>query len=212
MVGFFAKAIRWPVKRFLPPAVKARILPARSVSISDATWNQEYGSGTWDYLGTTREFARYSVIAGYCRHLKPSARVLDVGCGAGVLATWLSSASISSYFGVDLSEVAIEQARQLNIRGAEFAVADAATFEPSQVFDVIVFNEMLYYLENPEEHVRRFARSLAPGGLLIVSIWYHDDGIRTWKRLKAGFDELDRVRITHAPTRFKWDVAVLRLR
>jgi 2-polyprenyl-6-hydroxyphenyl methylase/3-demethylubiquinone-9 3-methyltransferase len=71
---------------------------------------------------------------------------------------------------------------------------------------------MLYYLENPEDHIRRFARALAPGGLLIVSIFYHDDGIRTRKRLKAGFDELDRVRITHAPTRLKWDVAVLRVR
>jgi 2-polyprenyl-6-hydroxyphenyl methylase/3-demethylubiquinone-9 3-methyltransferase len=212
MVGLFGKAIRWPVRRFLPPALKARILPARSVSISDAAWNREYNSGKWDYLGTTQEVARYSVIAGYCRHLKPAARVLDVGCGAGVLASWLSSASISSYFGVDHSEVAIEQARQSNISGAEFAVADAASFEPSQVFDVIVFNEMLYYLANPEEHVRRFARALAPGGLLIVSIWYHDDGIRTWKRLKAAFDEFDRVRITHASTRFKWDVAVLKLR
>jgi 2-polyprenyl-6-hydroxyphenyl methylase/3-demethylubiquinone-9 3-methyltransferase len=212
MAGFFGKAIRWPVKRFLPPAIKARILPDRSVSIPDATWNQQYDSGTWDYLGTTQEFARYSVIAGYCRQLKPAAHVLDVGCGAGVLASWLASASISSYFGVDLSEVAIEQARRSNIAGAQFAVADAATFEPSQVFDVIVFNEMLYYLENPEEHVRRFARALAPGGLLIVSIFHHDDGIRTWKRLKEGFDELDRVRITHAPTRFKWDVAVLKSR
>ncbi|MGF6448123.1 class I SAM-dependent methyltransferase [Paraburkholderia youngii] len=150
------------------------------------------------------------MIAGYCKHLKPATRVLDVGCGAGVLASWLSGASISSYFGVDLSEVAIEQARQANIDGAEFAVADA--FEPSQVFDVIVFNEMLYYLEEPEEQIRRLARCLAPGGLLIVSIWYNDDGIRTWNRLKAAFDELERVRITHASTRFKWDMAVLKLR
>jgi 2-polyprenyl-6-hydroxyphenyl methylase/3-demethylubiquinone-9 3-methyltransferase len=165
-----------PVKRLLPPAIKARILPAGIVSISDATWNQEYDSGTWDYPGTTREFARYRAIAVYCRHLKPAARILDVGCGAGVLASWFSNASRSSYFGVDLSEVAIEQARQSNLRRAEFAVADAATHEPSQVFDVIVFNEILCYLENPEEHVRRIARSLAPGGLLIASIWYHDDG------------------------------------
>jgi 2-polyprenyl-3-methyl-5-hydroxy-6-metoxy-1,4-benzoquinol methylase len=212
MDGFLGKAIRWPVKRFLPPAIQARILPARSVSIPDATWNRQYDTGSWDYLEATRELARYSVIAGYCRQLKPAARVLDVGCGTGVLAQWLSSASISSYVGVDLSSVAIEQARQSNIPGAQFAIADAATFEPSQEFDVIVFNEMLYYLENPEEHVRRIARSLAPGGLLIVSIWYHDDGIRTWKRLKGAFDELDCVRITHAATRFKWDVAVLKLR
>ena len=212
MVGFIGKAVRWSVEKFLPPSIRARILPAGSIGIPDARWNQEYDSGNWDYLGTTREFARYSVIAGYCRHLKPGARVLDVGCGAGVLARWLSGASISSYFGVDLSEVAIEQARKANLGAAQFALADASTFTPSQQFDVIVFNEMLYYLDKPEEHVRRFARALAPDGLLIVSIFYHDDGIRAWNRLKTAFDELDRVRITHAQTRFKWDVAVLKLR
>jgi 2-polyprenyl-3-methyl-5-hydroxy-6-metoxy-1,4-benzoquinol methylase len=212
MVGFIGKAIRWPLRRFLPPAIRARILPAGSLGIPDARWNREYGCGTWDFLGTTRELARYSVIAGYCRHLKPGARVLDVGCGAGVLASWLTGAPISSYFGIDLSEVAIDQARRANVGAAQFAVADASTFVPAQVFDVIVFNEMLYYLDKPEEHVRRFARALAPDGLLIVSIFYHDDGIRAWNRLKTAFDEIDRVRITHGPTRFRWDVAVLKLR
>jgi 2-polyprenyl-3-methyl-5-hydroxy-6-metoxy-1,4-benzoquinol methylase len=206
------KLLKRPIKRLLPAAIKAGILPASEAVISDKTWDQEYDSGKWDYLSTTREFGRYSVISGYCEHLKPGARVLDVGCGSGVLAHWLSSAGISSYYGVDLSEVAIEQARRSNFQGAEFDVADASIFETSRVFDVIVFNEMLYYLKAPEEHVRRIARSLAPDGMLIVSIWYHTEGIRAWKRLEGEFEELDRVRIVHVPSRNKWDLAVLKPR
>lgn len=160
------KSLKPPINRLPPAAIKARILTPSEAVISDKTWDQEYDSGKWDYLSTTQEFGRYSVISGYCEHLKPGARVLDVGCGSGILAHWLSSAGISSYVGVDLSAVAIEQARRSNFQGAEFDVADASIFETSRVFDVIVFNEMLYYLKTPEKHVRRIARALAPDGIL----------------------------------------------
>jgi 2-polyprenyl-3-methyl-5-hydroxy-6-metoxy-1,4-benzoquinol methylase len=197
---------------FVPASVKAKFRPSRRGPLVDKkTWNAEYNSGAWDYLASEEELGRYSVMSGYCRHFRPeAARVLDVGCGTGVLAHWLSCNAIYSYFGIDLSEVAIEQARRSNLPGATFAVADAATFDPSQVFDVIVFNEILYYLRMPEVDVQRFSDSLSPDGIIIVSIWYHADGIRTWERLKARFEELDRVRIVHGPSRQKWDLAVLR--
>lgn len=180
-----------------------------NASISNTTWNDEYDSGAWDYLSSTKEVGRYSVIVGYCLHFKPAARILDVGCGTGILARWLSNAAISSYLGIDLSEAAIEKARQSNIQRAEFAVADVTTFQTSQLFDVIVFNEVLYYLRNPDDYLGRFARYLAPGGILVVSMWHHADGINTWKRLRAGFEELDRVRIVHVQSGLRWNVAVL---
>jgi 2-polyprenyl-3-methyl-5-hydroxy-6-metoxy-1,4-benzoquinol methylase len=204
------QAVARPVHRFLPPALKAELLPSRETLIPDKTWNEEYGSGAWDFLEGTRELGRYSVIAGYCERLKPSARVLDVGCGTGILAQSLLRAGIAGYVGVDLSDIAIEQARAASPPGAAFMVGDVATFETSQVFDVIVFNEVLYYLKKPDEDLRRFARFLAPGGIFIVSVWYHADGIRAWKRLKSRFEELDRVRVVHPASRLKWDIAVLR--
>ncbi len=206
------RILEWPIHKLLPVAIKAMITPPNNTSISNKTWNDEYDSGAWEFLSTTKEVGRYSVIVGYCLHFKPAARVLDVGCGTGILARWLSGAAISSYLGIDLSEAAIEKARQSNIQGAEFAVADVTAFKTSQPFDVIVFNEVLYYLRNPEEYLRRFARYLAPGGILVVSMWHHADGVRTWKRLRAGFEELDRIRIVHVPSGLRWDVAVLRLR
>ncbi|HEX7931938.1 MAG TPA: methyltransferase domain-containing protein [Paraburkholderia sp.] len=203
------KVLGWPAHRFMPAAVKALILPRRAL-ISGQTWDREYQTGTWDYLSATGELGRYSVISGYCRYLKPAARVLDVGCGAGILAEWLTSARISSYFGIDLSEVGIEKARRSNITGAQFAVANAAAFDTSQTFDVIVFNEILYYFERPDEVARRFAGFLAPGGIMIVSMWHHPEGIRTWKALKTGFEEIDRIHLVHASSRLKWNIAVLR--
>ena len=206
------KILEWPVHKFIPVAIKAAILPRRNTSIPDQRWNREYQSGEWEFLSTTKEVGRYSVILGYCLHFKPTARVLDVGCGTGILAHWLSSAAISSYLGIDLSAAAIEKARQSTIGGAEFAVADVTAFKTSRLFDVIVFNEILYYLRTPEDEMRRLAQSLAPGGIFIVSMWHHADGASTWKRLRAGFEELDCVRIAHTPSGLKWNVAVLRPR
>ncbi|WP_027803156.1 class I SAM-dependent methyltransferase [Paraburkholderia dilworthii] len=206
------KTLEWPIHKLMPVAIKAMFLPPHNASISNKTWNDEYDSGAWDFLSTTKEVGRYSVIVGYCLHFRPAARILDVGCGTGILARWLSGAAISSYLGIDLSEAAIEKARQSNIQGAEFAVADGTAFKTSQLFDVIVFNEVLYYIRTPEDYLRGFARCLAPGGILVVSMWHHADGINTWKRLRAGFEQLDRVRIVHVPSGLRWDVAVLRPR
>lgn len=202
------------VGKVVPPAVKARIITARPTagSVSQAAWNRGYESGEWDYLAGAQELGRYSVIASLCRHFAPRGRVLDVGCGSGLLAPWLLDAGVSRYLGVDLSEVAIEQARRTHPDRAEFAVADASTFVSAQKFDAIVFNELLYYLEKPEADVLRFSRVLAPGGVIIVSMWHHTDGLRTWDRLRPHFDELDRVQVTHDPSHLKWDVAVLRPR
>jgi 2-polyprenyl-3-methyl-5-hydroxy-6-metoxy-1,4-benzoquinol methylase len=152
------------------------------------------------------------VIAGYCQFLNPAARVLDVGCGTGLLAQRLAQDTMSTYVGIDLSPVAIERARRLDLEKAEFIVGNAATFEPPQAFDLIIFNEILYYLMRPEEHAQRYARHLVPGGHLIVSMWYCAGGLRTWTRLDRRFYTLDRVRITHPLSRKRFDVAILKLR
>ena len=48
---------------------------------------------------------------------------------------------------------------------------DCETFTPHKKFDVIVFNEMLYYTDHVEtmKHYRKF---LEPGGIFVISIWF----------------------------------------
>jgi SAM-dependent methyltransferase len=146
-------------------------------------WNRQYTSSTWRYLSGLEQTPRYAVIEAWRRRLKPSGSVLDLGCGEGVLFEQIAAGEAVDYTGVDLAQVAIDAAAH-KIRDAareRFVCADLATFEPpaGSAFDVIVFNEVLYYLADPVAVVRRYRRVLAAGGLVIVSVFHTNR--RTWK-------------------------------
>jgi 2-polyprenyl-3-methyl-5-hydroxy-6-metoxy-1,4-benzoquinol methylase len=99
--------------------------------------------------------------------------VLDVGCAAGELATALATVA-NNYLGIDVSSRAIEIARSMcNGAGSAFEVCDIRQFKLSARWDVIVFNEILYYLsptDEAAEQVRRYAEALSPAGIVIVSM------------------------------------------
>ena len=102
---------------------------------------------------------------------------LDLGCGQGRNSFWLASRGFT-VTGLDLSPVAIEQAREvakdLDL-GASFESVDLTTWDPGgRVWDLVV----LTYLHLSEERrpvVHGAAkRAVAPGGRLVV-IAHHLD-------------------------------------
>jgi len=132
-------------------------------------WEEQYRRGHWELMRSFDEVARYSVIAGYLHHLKPGGSVLDVGSGEGLLADHLRPFGYSRYLGVDLSEAAIEQAAGRADGKTAFAAASAETYEPPDRWDAIVFNECVYYFNDPLGTVRRYEAFLEEGGVFIVS-------------------------------------------
>jgi SAM-dependent methyltransferase len=73
------------------------------------------------------------------------------------------------YVGVDISDVAIEKLRPYNNHCTDFSQGDGDVYDPVGHFDVIVFNESLFYLRDPVRSLKRYAEALKPGGLFIVS-------------------------------------------
>lgn len=195
------------VLKVVPPTILARLVRFHKHAIPKAKWDEQWASGFWDYLGEDiGELGRFSLIAGYCHFLKVDGKVLDIGCGTGMLAERLPT---TDYLGVDLSTIAIEKAMQRKLPNARFVAADAVSFVPPHSFDVIVFNESLWYLREPERQVLRYAQYLTPGGLLIVSMWHAAETIQVWKRLKAHFHLRDTVRLVHPTSHRRWDITVL---
>jgi 2-polyprenyl-3-methyl-5-hydroxy-6-metoxy-1,4-benzoquinol methylase len=87
--------------------------------------------------------------------------------------------------------------------------ADASKFVADQPPDAVVMNEVLYYLPDPIGVVAHHARRLAPGGVVIISIY-----ARTWysRRLLSAlarrFDLLESTLIRSG--HLAWTVAVYR--
>ena len=137
--------------------------------LSKEAWEEQYRKGGWDFMRRLDEVARYSVIAGFLHHLKPGGSVLDVGSGEGLLADHLRPFGYSRFLGIDLSETAIAQTAGRRDAKTAFAAADAESYTPRGRWDAIVFNECVYYFNDPVGSVRRYEAYLEEGGVLIVS-------------------------------------------
>ncbi len=145
------------------------------------------------------------MLAGYLRHFKPGGAILDVGCGEGVLAKRLPRSDYRRYVGVDLSAAAIEKAAGLNATNASWIAADAQTYAPTDRFDAIVFNEVVYFFSNPAATVERYARALNDGGILLFSInTAFRGGTAILADLKRCYAVLDETRVTHADNGWSW--------
>ena len=178
---------------------------------SAQTWETQYAAGRWDFLAGLSELARFSVLAGYICHLKPGGTVLDTGCGQGVLLHRLPSSCYSRYVGIDVSGSAISVAQEQGNERSTFLAADCEEYSPAEHFDVIVFNEVLCCLRDPLRTVERYARSLNPGGLLLVSLCTAARGSATiLRRLKRAYANVDEVRVVHSGRKVSWVVTALR--
>jgi 2-polyprenyl-3-methyl-5-hydroxy-6-metoxy-1,4-benzoquinol methylase len=169
-------------------------------------WNTEYASGGWDWLRNIDERAHHSVLAGYAAYLKPGGSLLDVGCGEGVFQEELRGAA-GRYMGVDF-EQAIQKAQHKVNAVTRFVVGDMNEFTTSEQFDVIVFNESIYYLHDTLAGVQRYESMLAPGGVLLISMHGKERNDALWTALDAHYRTLDRVTITNARD-VRWTVKAM---
>jgi SAM-dependent methyltransferase len=122
---------------------------------------------------------RNAITATLIRSYAPAAKsVLDVGCAAGLLGVQLAAQGVRRYVGIDLSEVAIQKGREslAALAGPTFSfqlgAADLIQFGPDgERFDVIVFNEVLYYIpvETAVAQAIRFSSFLQPQGVICVT-------------------------------------------
>jgi ubiquinone/menaquinone biosynthesis C-methylase UbiE len=102
----------------------------------------------------------------------PDARVLEVGCGTGVLTRQLAGVpNVAAVVGVDLSPFLLARARKLaaGLPDVSFTEADARSlpFE-SEAFDVVVFDSTLSHVSGSERAVEEAFRVLAPSGYVAV--------------------------------------------
>jgi cyclopropane fatty-acyl-phospholipid synthase-like methyltransferase len=108
--------------------------------------------------------------------LRSPARILDIGCGAGLPVT-AALARMGTVVGVDISSAQIDLARQ-NVPSAQLIHGDimAQDFAASS-FDAVVAFYALFHLPRAEhaELLARVSRWTAPGGYLLATLPLSDD-------------------------------------
>ena len=137
--------------------------------ISRIIWEKQFDEGFWDYLYDKQEQEHYRYISS--RSINGEKRILDVGCGQGVLYYYLTKEIASpDYLGIDISRKAIQLAESRFPQGS-FRQLDFQHRNLNTKFDLIIFNETLYYFNQPLKTVEKCDKqNLNPDGVLIISM------------------------------------------
>lgn len=146
-----------------------------SIQSAHAALAQRYfarNAASWDRLRTLHvaedavEAAIREIVA-----TKPIYNLLDVGTGTGRMLTLLSDL-YSRGVGVDMSHDMLSVARanlaDAHVDNAHVRQGDVTALPALGGYDCVVIHQVLHYLDDPARALKEAARTLTPGGRLLV--------------------------------------------
>ena len=134
----------------------------------ESLYEQAYFTERNAYLSNSAAFnAMFETLLDTVQQHKPSGRLLDVGCGPGLL---LNAAKRRGYVvsGCDISVWATQYAREARLDVATGAL-ESVRYAHAQ-FDVVIINHTLEHTPQPLEMLCEARRILADDGILVVGV------------------------------------------
>ncbi len=107
------------------------------------------------------------------RPIGPSDRILDLGCGTGIVARMLRErlGAAAQITGVDVSAPMIAKAREVAPE-LDWREGNAMQLPfADRSFDLVLCQQMLQFVPDPQVALSEIRRILVPGGRLIASTW-----------------------------------------
>ncbi|MBI4464578.1 MAG: class I SAM-dependent methyltransferase [Acidobacteria bacterium] len=139
---------------------------SRQASQYDRRWNRPFGDATLEAAIASIPWSSLK-------------RLLDVGCGTGLLeeAVRWRLRKPAQVVGVDISLAMLQQAQQklttANRLSWTNAQAEHLPFAPAS-FDTVVCANSFHYYRQPVRVLKEFRRVLEPDGWLVLSDWCND--------------------------------------
>jgi ubiquinone/menaquinone biosynthesis C-methylase UbiE len=124
-----------------------------------------------------RHYVRASVRETVARlSLRPGIRVLDLGCGTGLLLREIETTVRSAFAaGLDVSREMLTVARGVSPSNVAFVRGDVHHLPwSSESFDLVVSSSSFHYWATPLTALGEIARVLAPDGRLVITDWCDD--------------------------------------
>jgi SAM-dependent methyltransferase len=125
--------------------------------------------------------------------LKPSQRILDVGCGHGALLDALARTGFRNLLGID-PFLARDITTPAGVPILRRYLADV-----SGPFDVLMFNHSLEHVMDPVRELKSAAERLAPGGICIVRL--PTSSSEAWETYRENWVQIDAPRHVFVPSR-----------
>ena len=123
------------------------------------------------------ELRRHNEHLRAATDIRPTDRVLDVGCGAGQTTRDAARAATSgSVLGLDISEEMLERARRLTLNAGlqnityELGDAQVHQFQPAH-FDVLISRFGTMFFADPVAAFANLAHASRPGARLVMMVW-----------------------------------------
>lgn len=133
---------------------------------------QGYDKIAEEYCGWRRIFKNIAELEEFAALLPKSAKVLDIGCGAGIPAARFLVERGCQVVGIDFSEKMLDLARA-NVSEAEFLKKDMTELDfENDSFDALTAFYSIIHVPRTK-HVglfQAFHRILKPGGLMLISL------------------------------------------
>jgi 2-polyprenyl-6-hydroxyphenyl methylase/3-demethylubiquinone-9 3-methyltransferase len=169
-------------------------------------WDYQYGRGEWDQLAG--EAKRFDAVIDLIREHYQAPAILEIGCGKALMLLRMNPSDFSYFTGVDLSEVAVNDARQYETERVQFVAADMQSFTPERKYDVVAFNESLYYAKDPAATFARYLPYLNEDGCIIVTAFENKYTEKLWPALGKNWLPLHSRKVIEGPN--VWNVRMYR--